>query len=308
MAQWHGGVNRGMASRTDITTRITNGTHLTIKRAPVRNRACLIQYSGDTLGRRFMLDAPEIIIGRAPDAGIVIADDSVSREHAKIISAGKVVAIEDIGSSNGTFIHDDRVQSRTALHDGDIVRLGSILLKFFAHDNIEKVFHDKIYRMATIDAGTQLFNKKYLLETIDSEFRSSRVYGRPLSVIYYDLDFFKKVNDTHGHGCGDFILRESAQVAKACMRAEDVLARYGGEEFVAILPGADNRTAAELAERMRKSMDTHEFMFEGKTLKQTISAGVSQNQPDFKTAADLLNDADQKLYQSKHSGRNRVTV
>jgi len=243
-----------------------------------------------------------------PSAGILLADDSVSREHAKVISGGNTVAVEDLGSSNGTFIHDQRVSSRTTLQNGDMLRLGNILLKFFAQDNIESAFHDKIYRMATIDAGTQLFNKKYLLETLESEFRLSRIYGRPLSVIYYDLDFFKKVNDTHGHGCGDYILRESAQVVKSCMRTEDILGRFGGEEFVAILPGADGRTAAELAERIRKSMEDYEFIFDNKKLKQTISIGVAENRREFKSHTDLLDDADRKLYQSKDLGRNRVTA
>jgi len=298
-----------MASNPDISTRVTNGKNLhPVKRASTRSRACLIQYSGDALGHRFLLDVPEIIIGRVPDAGIFIPDDSVSREHAKIISSGDAVAVEDLGSSNGTFIAEQRVYARTVLSDGDILRLGSILLKFFARDNIESTFHDKIYRMATVDAGTQLFNKKYLLETLESEFRLSRVYGRPLSVIYYDLDFFKKVNDTHGHSCGDYILRESAQIAKSCMRAEDILARFGGEEFVALLPGADGRTAAESAERIRKSVEDYPFVCDGKSVKQTISVGVSENRSEFKTYTDLLDDADRKLYQSKHSGRNRVTA
>ena len=298
----------GMDATSVIQTRITGGSRPTDQRAPTRTRACLIQYSGDALGRRFLLDAPEITIGRAPTNGIVIPDDSVSREHAKIFSNGDATTVEDLGSSNGTFIHGARVQSRTKMSDGDILKVGSILLKFFANDNIESTFHDKIYRMATVDAGTQLFNKKYLLETMESEFELSRVYGRPLSVIYYDLDFFKKVNDTHGHNCGDYILRECAQVAKTCMRAEDILARFGGEEFVAILPNADAHTAAELAERIRKAMEDHEFVFEGKRLKQTVSLGVSQNQRAFKTPADRLGDADRKLYQSKNSGRNRVTT
>ena len=225
-----------MASSLDISTRITRGTKLNVRRAPARSRACLVQYSGDALGRRYLLDAPEITVGRSSVNSVVIHDDSVSRQHAKIISRANVVAIEDMGSSNGTFIHEEPVLSRTTLNDGDILRLGNILFKFFAHDNIENVFHDNIYRMATIDAGTELFNKKYLLETLESEFRFCRIYGRPLSVIYYDLDYFKKVNDEHGHSCGDFILRECSQIAKSCMRGEDVLARYGGEEFVAILP------------------------------------------------------------------------
>lgn len=296
-----------MASNLDISTRITRGTKLNVRRAPARSRACLVQYSGDALGRRYMLDAPEITVGRSSVNTIVIHDDSVSRQHARIISRANAVAIEDMGSSNGTFIHEEPVLSRTTLKDGDILRLGNILFKFFAHDNIENVFHDNIYRLATIDAGTDLFNKKYLLETLESEFRFCRIYGRPLAVIYYDLDFFKKVNDSHGHNCGDYILRECSRIAKSCMRAEDVLARFGGEEFVAILPNADAATAADLAERIRKSIEEYEFVFEGQRLKQTISAGVTENQAAFKSATDLLNDADRKLYQSKNAGRNRVT-
>ena len=92
------------------------------------------------------------------------------------------------------------------------------------------------------------------------------------------------------------------------MRAEDILARFGGEEFVAILPGTDGNTAAGLAERIRKAIEDYEFMFDGKRLKQTISMGVSENHSSFKTYTDLLNDADRKLYQSKHAGRNRVTA
>jgi diguanylate cyclase (GGDEF)-like protein len=297
-----------MASNLDISTRITAGSKLSTRRMPMRSRACLVQYSGDTLGRRYLLDAPEITVGRLPTNGIVIQDDSVSREHAKIIARDNTVAIEDLGSSNGTFIQDTPVTSLATLKDGDILRVGNILLKYFAHDNIEKVFHDNLYRMATIDAGTQLFNKKYLLETLDSEFRFCSVYARPLSVIYYDLDFFKKVNDVHGHSCGDYILRECAQIAKSCMRADDILARYGGEEFVAVLPNTDSRTAATLAERIRTAIAGYAFVFEGKALTQTVSLGVAQNRPEFTTALDLLNDADRKLYQSKHAGRNQVTV
>jgi two-component system cell cycle response regulator len=297
-----------MGSHSDDKTIVTDGANMTFLQAPTRKRACLIQYSGDALGRRYILDAPEVTIGRSPTTGIVIPDGSVSREHAKCVAVGNGVEIEDLGSSNGTFINDQKLNSRMPLRDGDILRLGSILLKFFAHDNIENVFHDKIYRMATIDAGTQIFNKKYLLETLDSEFKFSRVYGRPLSVIYYDLDFFKKVNDVHGHSCGDFILRESAQVAKSCVRKEDVLGRYGGEEFVVVLPNSDAKTAADLAERIRRSIESHPFQFDGKTLTQTISMGVSENRTEFKAYKELLDDADRKLYQSKNSGRNRITT
>lgn len=297
-----------MATPPDISTRITNGVKSPAPRVRASGRPCLIQYNGELLGRRLQLDAPDIVIGRVSAAGIYIPDDSVSREHARLVTGGATVEVEDLGSSNGTFINDQRLSSRTALRDGDVLRVGAILLKFFAQDNIESAFHDHIYRMATVDAGTGLFNRKYLLETLASEVRLSRGYRRPLSVIYYDLDFFKKVNDTHGHACGDFVLRESAQVAKTCLRAEDVLARYGGEEFVVLLPNTNAQTAAALAERIRAAMAAHPFVFEGKTLAQTVSLGVSELQAGFASGDELLADADRKLYQSKQAGRNRVTA
>ncbi len=295
-----------MASRSNISTRKTSGSKLATRRAAGGSRACLIQYSGATLGRRHVLDAPVITVGRSSHNAIVIHDDSVSREHARLILRDGDVAVEDLGSSNGTFIFEQPVLSCTPLNNGDMLRLGNVLFKYLAQDNIENVFHDTIYRMATIDAGTQVFNKKYLLETLDAEFRFCRVFGRPLSLIYYDLDFFKRVNDTHGHSCGDYVLRESAQIAKSCVRAEDILARYGGEEFVVVLPNTDGGTAADLAERLRKAVADHEFIYEGQRLRQTISLGVAACHPEFAAACELLEDADRKLYQAKNAGRNRV--
>jgi two-component system, cell cycle response regulator len=295
-----------MAFQPDDTTKLTETPPRTYAPRTTRKRACLIQYSGEPLGRRYPLDTPEVTIGRALDNGIVLSDASVSRLHAKLTAVGNAFDVEDLGSRNGTFVNSERVQARTLLRDGEILRIGKVLLKCFAYDSVENIFHDKIYRMATIDAGTQVFNKMYLLETLDTEFNNSHGNARPLSVIYYDLDYFKRVNDVHGHRCGDYVLRESAKVAKSCVRQEDVLARYGGEEFVIVLPNADGNTAAALAERIRSAVEQHPFAFEGKPLKQTISIGVSELQPEFKTCQDLLDDADRKLYQSKNAGRNRV--
>ena len=297
-----------MAGKPEPNTRLTTGPAVPLRSAQIRGRACLIQYSGGALGRRYYLDAPGTTIGRSTVAGILISDDSVSREHARCTVSVDVVEVEDMGSSNGTFVNDARIEKRSSLNDGDLLRLGSVHFKFFAHNSIENVFHDEIYRRATIDAGTQLFNKRYLLDTLEAEFHSSRVHGRPLSVIYFDLDYFKKVNDTHGHDCGDFILREVAQIAKSCVRKGDTLGRYGGEEFVVVLPNASARVATELAERLRSAVEAHDFVYEGNTLKQTISVGVSNNRAQFRTYHDLLADSDRKLYKSKQDGRNRVTA
>lgn len=272
-----------------------------------RKRPCLIQYTGDALGRRFLFDAAETTLGRAPRNGFVIVDDSVSRAHVVCRVVDDGVEIEDRDSRNGTYVNDVRIDRPVTLQNGDIVRLGSVLFKFFAYDNIENAFHDQIYRLATVDTTTDTFNKSYLIQTLESELAHCRSYGRPLSVIYYDLDFFKKVNDEHGHGCGDYVLRETCRIAKACVRKDDVVGRLGGEEFVVVLPNADSIAGVELAERIRGSVETHAFSFDGKSLRQTVSMGVAQARVDMEHYLTLLNEADRFLYESKRSGRNRVT-
>ena len=221
----------------DEKTIIADAANLTVLQGgPKRKSACLVQYSGSKLGKRSPLVEPVNICGRSHKVQVVIAEASVSRQHAQFFVHGETVSVEDLKSSNGTFVNDVPAQGRVDLKDGDIIRLGTVLLKYFAHDNVESVMHDKIYQMATIDAGTQIFNKQYLLDALESEFKYSRTYGRDLSLIYYDLDHFKPVNDTYGHNAGDFILRESAALVKATVRKDDILGRFGGEEFVIILP------------------------------------------------------------------------
>jgi diguanylate cyclase (GGDEF)-like protein len=291
----------------DPTTRFTVNDQRSLRRPLPRRRPCLIQYTGDALGRRFLFDAIETTLGRSPGNGFVVLDDSVSRTHLKCHVVGDAVEIEDLSSRNGTFVNEERVRSRARLQNGDIVRIGSVLFKFFAYDNIENAFHDKIYRLATVDAATDTFNKNYLIQSLESEFALSRTYERPLAVIYYDLDFFKKVNDEHGHGCGDYVLKETCRIAKSCVRKDDIVGRLGGEEFLVILPNADAAVGVALAERIRGTVEAHAYAFEGKSLRQTVSLGVAQSRLDMEHHLTLLNEADRRLYESKRSGRNRVT-
>lgn len=302
---------------SDDKTIIAESPNLTILQGgPKRKNACLVQYSGAKLGKRYPLTETQNVVGRSPTVQVIINEASVSRQHARFLLVGDGVTVEDMGSSNGTFVNDVRAEGAALLKDGDIVRLGTVLLKFFAHDNVDSIMHDKIYRMATIDAGTQIFNKQYLLDALESEFKFSKTYARELSIIIYDLDHFKPVNDTYGHNAGDFVLRESAALVKAAVRKDDILGRFGGEEFVIILPNTEAKTATELAERIRQKHEAHTFPIEyedGASKKriahrQTISMGVAQLKASIPTTKDLLEVADKKLYTSKQSGRNRVTT
>ena len=281
-----------------------------------RKNACLVQYSGSKLGKRYPLTEATNIIGRSPSVQVVINEASVSRQHARLVGMGDDVGVEDLGSSNGTFVNDARAEGQVKLQDGDIIRLGTVLLKFFGHDNVDSIMHDKIYRMATIDAGTQIFNKQYLLDSLESEFRFSRTYQRELSIIYYDLDHFKPVNDNYGHNAGDHILRESATLVKGAVRKDDILGRFGGEEFVVILPNTNSQTAADLAERIRQKHADYPFILtvekQGQKSEvrhqQTISIGVAQLKASINEPKELLEAADKRLYHSKQTGRNRVTA
>lgn len=278
---------------------------------------CLVQYSGEQIGKRFSVESNVCIAGRSPQAAIFIDEPSVSRKHAKIFAYQDKVTIEDLGSSNGTFVNDQQVTDKVTIQSGDMIRLGTVMLKFFSSSDMDNMVHDKIYRKVTIDAGTGVFNKRYLQDTLKSEFKVSRAYNQDVAIIYYDLDFFKKVNDTYGHEAGDYILKESAQLVRKLIRKQDVLCRLGGEEFVIILPSTGGSTAAELAERIRKNIEEYVFKVEhtdahGKkqitSHTQTLSLGVASIEPEMKEVKQLLQVADERLYRSKQTGRNKVTA
>ncbi len=302
---------------SDEKTIIADAGNMTVYNTPKRRRACLVQYSGAKLGKRFILDEPTMIVGRVPPANIVISEATVSRKHARFVQSEQTIEVEDLGSSNYTYVNDKKIEGRVPLKDGDIIRLGTVLLKFFAHDNIESIIQDKIYRLATIDAGTQIFNKQYLLDALESEIKFSRTYNKDMCVIMYDLDFFKKVNDTYGHNAGDYILRKTAEVVKGNTRKDDILGRFGGEEFVIILPNTDGKMAHDLAERIRQAVAGYQFLLEVKgkdgvkckyEYYQTISVGIASLASEITSPEALLDHADKKLYVSKQSGRNKVTI
>jgi two-component system cell cycle response regulator len=305
-----------MGQDQEDKTVIANVSHMLSQPIKKKGVPSLVQYSGANLGKRYTLQDPEVRIGRSPEAQITIAEASVSRFHARLFQTDQGMMLEDLFSANGTYINDTKVSAGPILlKDQDMIRLGAILIKFFSSENIDGFIQDKIYQMATIDVGTQIYNKQYLLESLDTEFKISQSSGRPLSVIYYDLDFFKKVNDTYGHNAGDVILKESAALVKKTIRKDDIQCRYGGEEFVILLPNTTIGPAFELAERIRMALETQDFLLvledQGikKTIthKQTVSMGVSERDSHMSTPKDLLESADKKLYHSKQTGRNKVT-
>jgi diguanylate cyclase (GGDEF) domain len=269
------------------------------------NQSCLVVIYGLDLGRKYNLEKSTIIIGRSSKCDIQVDQESVSRNHAKLINNGEDVALYDMGSTNGTYINDELVQERT-LTDGNLIKIGRTIFKFLTGKNIENAYHEEIYRLTTIDGLTQVFNKRYFMETLERELSRSRRYGRDLSLVIFDIDHFKNVNDTFGHLAGDYILKQLAELVKLNIRREDFLARYGGEEFAVILPELEHLQAMRMAEKVIKLIAEFDFVFEGNHIPITVSIGVATINEDISEAIEFIKIADANLYEAKKTGRDRV--
>ncbi len=274
-----------------------------------RNRACFTVLTGSAAGQVIQVTRGESVIGRSPDAQIRVVDDGVSRQHARVRLDSTGLRLDDLESRNGTFINGARVDSSAMLREGDKIQVGSTtVLRFAYHDELDESFHENLLSSALRDPLTRLFNKRYLLDRLDSELKFSRRHDTPLSLLMLDLDHFKKVNDTYGHLAGDAVLVNLSEVITKAVRNEDVVARFGGEELAVILRAIPIEPATMLAERLcmliEKTVTSH-----GKhQLRATVSIGVA-GYPTTKaeTVEQLMEAADRALYRSKRAGRNRVT-
>ncbi len=288
-------------------------THIFEPQAPVtgvkRDRAYLVVLAGASVGEMYKVETDTTVIGRGQKAHIRLLDDGISREHAQVVIEGNKVFLCDLGSTNGTFCNGIKVD-RKELADGDKILVGSTtILKFTYHDNLDEIFQKQMYESALRDGLTKAFNKKYFTDRLESELTFAIRHSSALALVMFDIDHFKKVNDTYGHQAGDYVLSDMSALLTTTLRAEDVFARYGGEEFAVICRGIDLSQAQVVAERMRKAVEKHRFVHEGTVIPVTISVGVTGlPDPVVKDASELVSRADKALYKSKHGGRNRVTV
>ena len=273
-------------------------------------RAYLFFLAGPLLGKLFPLEEGVTIVGRSPDADIVINDTRVSRTHSKITVDGEKVSIEDLGSTNGTFVNGDKTEIRTLKDDDKLQISPATIFKFSLADEDEKIAFDELYELGVIDPLTNIYNKRYFLDRLKEETSHSRRLKLDISLLMIDIDYFKKVNDSYGHLAGDHILLALAKTLQSMTRHEDIVARYGGEEFVVILRNTDEEGANLLAERIRTSVAGNPVEFENQKIPYSISIGIASlsEKVDFATVDEFIGAADKCLYYSKEHGRNRTTT
>jgi two-component system, cell cycle response regulator len=294
-------------SDNDEKTRVTQVVQAPPPDQPAGNDCVVVIYAAEAglLGKRFVLEKSPLRVGRGGDNGIVLEGDSVSRRHAHFERRTGAWYIVDDGSTNGTFLNEEQVRGEAMLTNGDRVKIGPSILKYLSGLDAEAKYHEEIYRMTIVDGLTQIHNKRYLFEALDRELIRARRYDRQLSLLIFDIDFFKNINDQYGHLAGDHVLRELARIVQERIRRDEVFARYGGEEFVIVLPETPLPGGTALAENLRARVETHPFAFQGERIPVTISVGCAMLGEE-KTAVELIQRADDKLYEAKRGGRNRV--
>lgn len=287
----------------------------TIKPAKELRRiyAVLMVIQGQEIGRDYRLRKPEYVIGRDSDCDIVIPEETVSRQHAKIQltffqeTGSCEYRLVDNGSTNKTFVNNNEVQS-VLLKNGDKILVGNTILKFEHLDAEDIKYHKEIQKKIKYDALTGLLTKESLYLALHHELKRCQQFNLPLSVLMMDLDHFKKVNDTHGHQAGSHTLKEIGSIISKNLRKTDVSARYGGEEFLSYLSEQTKDKAQIAADYLRMVIENSAINFQDIIISITISIGVAQFPDDGRTVEELVAKADEALYLAKNRGRNQVCL
>lgn len=271
----------------------------------------LIVMNGKCSGNLFRIEFKNdnaIFLGRDEDCNIEIRNKRVSRKHLKIHRPKQEnIILKDLQSTNGTFVNGEKIHEKS-LEDGDLISLSKeVMLKYSVQDRMEKEFYQKILKKANKDGLTGILNKSSFSQRFRTEFHYCKTRNQSLSLVFFDIDHFKEINDTHGHIAGDTVLKKLAEVVSKNIRPEDLFARYGGEEFIVVLRNTDQNMAYQFAERVRKLIEETHFEHEGTAINVTVSLGIAtMNKANFPDAMSMIEEADNYLYRAKSMGRNQV--
>ena len=270
----------------------------------------LVVIRGNAQGKKHAITTGATAIGRSRQVEIRVLDPSVSGRHAVFYrDENNDVFLEDLGSNNGTFVNNEKVNGRIQLHKEDMISLGTTILKYVPAGELEILYHGNLIKAAYVDGLTGVYNRSYISEALEAEFKRAKALSQKLSIVMIDIDHFKEINDGHGHGAGDFALREFCRLAtENVLRASETLGRYGGDEFLVLLWNTTPDEAAAVAERLRRVVSETGIEYEGAHLPVSISCGVASVRPAHKSVKDFLDDADKALYAAKAKGRNCVSI
>lgn len=278
---------------------------------PLRGQPCLLLvYAGSMdspeVGCRFDLIGEELIIGRSSDADIQVDRESVSRRHARLSRCEGGWQVADLQSTNGTYVNDEPATERQ-LADGDYLKIGNAIFRFFSGPSIASSVHEQLYRLAIICELTQAHNRRYFIELLEREVARAQHYNRALSLVALDIDQVKQINENHGHLTGDQIIKEMARRTLLRIDRFEVLCRYEGTQFLLLLPESDATQALNRGEELRHAICSEPVRAEGEIVTVTVSAGVATLGGEADAPA-VIRVTQEAVQRAKKAGRNRTEV
>jgi diguanylate cyclase (GGDEF)-like protein len=274
-----------------------------------RPEAFLIVLAGNREGEMVRLGS-RMIIGRGSRASFRIDDSGISREHLSVAHAGEGrTSIVDLDSRNGVYLNGRRIK-RAVLKDGDKIRIGAnTVLKYALADALDESFQQRMYDAALRDPLTGLYNRRHLMDQLETEFSFALRHHGSLSLVLVDVDHFKELNDTRGHLLGDAVLRGIASRLRSALRKEDLAARYGGDEFAILCRDTPAEIAETAARRVLRIVRRPELVDNTPDLEIGACLGVASiPHPQLLDHLALFKAADEALYRAKNAGRNRLCV
>ena len=272
-------------------------------------RDCLIvvyQRDKDQQGKRLELAGGVARIGRDQDNDLVLLDEGVSRRHARVERSRDGWIVMDVGSRNGTLLNGKPLTGVERLNNGDVIKVGSAMVKYLSGQDVETSMWEEVFQLAITDNLTGLRNRRRFDEVLATECGRERRHGRSLSLVMLDIDYFKRVNDRHGHPAGDAVLAQLGQLIRERVRGHDLAARVGGEELAILMPETDLPSARAVAEELRLAVQAQVIDYAEKSIRVTVSIGCAEYAMDDVDPASFVRRCDAQLYAAKSAGRNRV--
>jgi two-component system cell cycle response regulator len=273
-------------------------------RVKAQYRPVLVVLSGNEVGQRLLVDR-SLLLGRDPDADLVLSDVLVSWHHATIEDRGDSWTLVDLNSTNGTSVNGQRVLE-AALKPDDRVVLGNTVISFELLDHVAQAYGDLVERLLNIDDLSGLFVRRKFDTELGILWQTALQKRHSLGLLVMDLDGIKQINDTHGHLFGAYVIGECGRVIGDVIGGRGIATRFGGDEFIAALPKLDAGAAAEVAEEVLTAIAEHHFEREGIALHPGISIGVAAYPEDADSTDSLFQRADEAMYRAKQAGKRRI--
>lgn len=275
--------------------------------------ACIVVLKGTEVGNKVLLNKNEITIGRAKNADLCLTRGDVSRTHAVIqrINEQEFLLI-DKDSMNGTLVNAQEIH-RTVLKDQDVISIGDSELKFLASDNPEQSYYEGLYKRLSLDKVLRIHNKYYFLSKLDDELILSQQHDSHLSLVLFEVDDFKEINESYGHQAGDAALIHLAEICKNTINESDFLCRYSVEKFAIIMPNTSEQAAYALSLSLQTQINSSPITYADVTIDLTVSIGVTNYIPNSMTQSFtkglLISQAEKAMYISKrNTDNNKVTL